>query len=116
MATHPATAITRGRALPLPALPRGVADADRRPHPERALLLAPWTARGDQSSLSAISGEPGIGKSTLVASVARELHDRGELVLYGRAEEDPILPYGPLMQAIRHYVQSRPELTATSGC
>ena len=58
-----------------------------------------------------ISGEPGIGKSTLVASVARELHDAGELVLYGRAEENPILPYGPLTQAIRHYVRSRPELT-----
>ena len=79
---------------------------------ERTRLLAPWTAGRDQPSLSAISGEPGIGKSTLVASVARELHDAGEVVLYGRAEEDPILPYGPLTQAIRHYVQSRPELTS----
>ena len=40
----------------------------------------------------------------------------GELVLYGRAEEDPILPYGPLTQAIRQYVRSRSELTPTSGC
>jgi DNA-binding SARP family transcriptional activator len=79
---------------------------------ERALLLARWTDGSDQSTLSAISGEPGIGKSTLVAAVARELHDAGELVLYGRAEEDPILPYGPLTQAIRHYVRSRSELTA----
>ncbi|MFZ0388616.1 MAG: AAA family ATPase, partial [Solirubrobacteraceae bacterium] len=78
---------------------------------ERGRLLAPWTGRGDQSSLSAISGEPGIGKSTLVASVARERHDAGALVLYGRAEEDPILPYGALTQAIRHYVRCRPELT-----
>jgi DNA-binding SARP family transcriptional activator len=101
------------RSVPLPALLRRrsetpIAGRIR----ERALLLAPWTGGGDQSSLSAISGEPGIGKSTLVASVARELHDAGALVLYGRAEEDPILPYGPLTQTIRQYVRSRPELAA----
>ncbi len=99
------------RAVPLPVL---LGRHSERPIVgralERGLLLAPWTAKAIESSLSAISGEPGIGKSTLVASVARELHDRGELVLYGRAEEDPILPYGPLTQAIRHYVRSRPDL------
>jgi DNA-binding SARP family transcriptional activator len=100
-----------GRAVPLPALLRRRSERPIAGRTlERALLLAPWTTRSDHPSLSAISGEPGIGKSTLVAAVARELHDRGELVLYGRAEEDPILPYGPLTQAIRHYVRSRPEL------
>jgi DNA-binding SARP family transcriptional activator len=101
-----------GRVVPLPAFLRRRAEAPIAGRTrERGLLLAAWAGRGDQSSLSAISGEPGIGKSTLVASVARELHDAGALVLYGRAEEDPILPYGALTQAIRHYVRSRPELT-----
>ncbi len=102
-----------GRTVPLPARLRrrsGALIAGRTL--ERALLLGPWTARSDQSSLSVVSGEPGIGKSTLVASAASELHDRGALVLYGRAEEDPILPYGAVTQALRHYVRSRPELAA----
>jgi DNA-binding SARP family transcriptional activator len=100
-----------GRTVPLPPLLRRRSETPTAGRTEeRARLLAPWTGGDDQSSLSAISGEPGIGKSTLVASVARELHDQGQLVLYGRAGEDPILPYGPLTQAIRYYVRSRPEL------
>jgi DNA-binding SARP family transcriptional activator len=99
------------RAVPLPAPLRRLAETPIAGRArERALLLGPWTDGRDQSSLTAISGEPGIGKSTLVASVAGDLHDRGELVLYGRADEDPILPYGALTQALRHYVRSRPEL------
>jgi DNA-binding SARP family transcriptional activator len=108
----PGDDLPAGRTVPLPTFLRRRSEgpiAGR--SQERGLLLAPWTEPGDQSSLSAISGEPGIGKSTLVASVARELHDAGALVLYGRAEEDPILPYGALTQAIRHYVRSQPQLT-----
>ncbi len=40
-----------------------------------------------------ISGEAGIGKSTLVAHTARAAHVQGGIVLYGRCDEDFGVPY-----------------------
>ena len=79
---------------------------------ERELLLRACSDGGEQPSVATVAGEPGIGKSTLIASVARELHEHGAIVLYGRAEEDPILPYAALTQAARHYVRQLPALVA----
>jgi hypothetical protein len=79
---------------------------------ELALLAAPWRDDAEHPSVASLSGEPGIGKSTLVAAVAREAHERGTIVLYGRAEEDPIVPYAAVVQALRHYIRHAPELVA----
>lgn len=53
-----------------------------------------------------ISGEPGIGKSTLSGHVCREAHADGAAILYGRCEEGVGAPYGPwaelLAQLARH--------------
>ena len=105
-----------GRRRPAMALPRLLARRAAAPVVGRARelerLLEPWALGGDHPSVASVSGEPGIGKSTLVAAVAREAHGRGATVLYGRAEEDPILPYAALVQALRHYVRHIPELAA----
>ena len=53
--------------------------------------------------LLVISGEPGIGKSRLAAELARlALADGGE-VLVGHAEEEPVAPYQPFIEALGQY-------------
>ena len=47
-----------------------------------------------------VSGEPGIGKTTLVAKAARAAHAAGSSVLYGGAEEDLAIPYRPWVAAL----------------
>jgi DNA-binding SARP family transcriptional activator len=51
-----------------------------------------------------LAGESGIGKTSLAAAFAREASDRGgTTVLYGRADEEPLLPYQPFAEAIWHW-------------
>jgi class 3 adenylate cyclase/tetratricopeptide (TPR) repeat protein len=51
-----------------------------------------------------LSGEAGIGKSTLLSHCARQAHAHGAVVLYGRCDEDLAVPYRPFAEALRHYV------------
>jgi class 3 adenylate cyclase/tetratricopeptide (TPR) repeat protein len=51
-----------------------------------------------------ISGEPGIGKTTLVAQAARTAHGSGANVLYGNCEEDFGVPYLPWTTALSQLV------------
>ena len=55
-----------------------------------------------------VSGEPGIGKTTLVAKAAREAHAEGSNVLYGAAEEDLAIPYRPWVAALSNLVDAIP--------
>ena len=48
-----------------------------------------------------ISGEAGTGKSTLAAHSAIDVHGRGGHVLWGRAAQEAIVPFEPLVQALR---------------
>ena len=50
----------------------------------------------------ALTGEPGIGKTRLAAEIAARAHAEGATVLYGRADEDPVIPYEPFVEALRH--------------
>lgn len=47
-----------------------------------------------------VSGEAGLGKTRLVSECARDAHDEGALVLYGRCEEDLPRQYAPWAEAI----------------
>ena len=51
-----------------------------------------------------VSGEPGIGKSTLCRQVAQGAHAQGLCVLYGRCDEDLSLSYQPFVEALNHLV------------
>ena len=51
-----------------------------------------------------MSGEPGIGKTRLVAHLARIAHDEGATVLYGRCDAGVSLPYRPFVEALHDYV------------
>jgi hypothetical protein len=47
-----------------------------------------------------LAGGPGMGKTRLAAELAREVHDRGGLVLYGRCTPEPNDPLQPFTQAL----------------
>jgi DNA-binding SARP family transcriptional activator len=55
-----------------------------------------------------VTGEPGIGKTSLVASLARQLHADGGTVLYGRCLEIARHPYQPFSEALGYYVEHAP--------
>ena len=67
-----------------------------------------------------VSGEPGMGKTSLVAQVARAVHSDGATVLYGGCDEDLAVPYKPWVEALTPLVQSLPDevlrrFTETNG-
>ena len=77
---------------------------------EREVLSRAWQSIHDaQRRVAIVAGEPGIGKTTLTAVLARQVAQSGALVLYGRCDEELQLPYQPFVQAISHYVKYAPE-------
>ncbi len=68
---------------------------------ELALLRALWARAGrDGRTAVLVTGEPGIGKTRLVAELAAEVHAQGAVVLYGRAEEEALVPYEPIVACL----------------
>ena len=59
---------------------------------------------GSGRRLVLISGEPGQGKTTLVAEMARQAHGREVTVLLGRCDEEVGIPYLPFAEALGHLV------------
>src|SRR3954451_14965672 len=57
-----------------------------------------------------VSGEPGIGKSRLASEIAREAHEAGATVLYGRSDAESLVPYQPFVTAVPHYMAHRESL------
>jgi class 3 adenylate cyclase len=55
-----------------------------------------------------ISGEPGIGKTTLVGQLAREAHDRGAAVLFGHCAEDLGVAYQPWIEVLEYWIEHGP--------
>ena len=77
---------------------------------EEARLRALWVevSAGDRR-FGCVAGEPGIGKTRLVAEVAGRIQREGATVLWGRSSEELLIPYQPFVEALRHYVDSCPE-------
>jgi class 3 adenylate cyclase len=51
-----------------------------------------------------VSGEAGVGKTTLVSESVRAAFDDGACVLFGHCEEDLVTPYRLFAEALEHYV------------
>ena len=66
-------------------------------------------AAGQGREVLLVSGEAGLGKTTLVADAARAAFDGGACVLFGHCEEDLATPYQLFAEAIGHYVIHAPE-------
>jgi class 3 adenylate cyclase/tetratricopeptide (TPR) repeat protein len=56
-----------------------------------------------------VAGEPGIGKTSLVARVSSVVYDEGAIVVYGRADEDLGIPYQPWIEVLTQLVEGLPE-------
>jgi hypothetical protein len=70
-----------------------------------AAVDAIW--RGERRGVL-VSGEPGIGKTTLAASAALAAAGRGAVVVSGRCDEELHRPYQPWAQALDHLVEHLP--------
>ncbi len=66
-------------------------------------------AAGEGREVLFVSGEASLGKTTLVAEVARVAFDSGACVLFGHSEEDLATPYQLFAEALGHYVTHAPE-------
>ncbi len=77
---------------------------------ERDALLDRWKdAIAGRPGLVVVSGEPGIGKTRLVAEVAITANDGGGTVLYGRSEEELDVAFRPWAEALGHLVAHAPD-------
>ncbi len=61
-------------------------------------------AGGEGREILLISGEAGLGKTTLAAEAARAAFDAGACVLFGHCEEELATPYQLFAEALGHYV------------
>ena len=50
-----------------------------------------------------LAGDAGIGKTTLIAELARQVHGAGAIVLAGRSPRETVVPYQPFLEALRHW-------------
>jgi DNA-binding SARP family transcriptional activator len=110
--------IRRGRGASAPraasvhaALPAPLARTVRPVGREDALrrLSAAWEdARSGALRVALVSGEPGIGKTTLVGEFCQRAHAAGAAILYGRCDEEPLLPHQPFVEALERHLSSLP--------
>jgi DNA-binding SARP family transcriptional activator len=108
----------RDYQIPLPAELLASADAPlvgRKAELER--LTALWAqaaqaksgpVRDSSGRVVLLTGDPGIGKTRLVAEIARRAHEAGAFVLAGRSPQEALVPYQPFVEALRHYFLSAP--------
>ncbi len=78
-------------------------------------MLDSWraTIRGE-TQLCVLSGEPGLGKTSLLGHFAREVVEGSGIVLYGRCDERTSAPYQPFADAFGHFVAHFPAIELES--
>ena len=82
-----------GRAFQSPFVGRGQ---------ELAQLEQLWhKAQSGSRRLALIAGEPGIGKTRLAERLAELAHRDGATVLFGRCDDDAVVPMQPFVQVLR---------------
>src|SRR5919109_1464034 len=76
---------------------------------ELEALDGAWTtAVGGERVLALVGGEPGVGKTALVAQAATSIYKAGGLVLCGRWDEEVLAPYQAFREALSAYAQACP--------
>ena len=64
---------------------------------------------GGPREVVVVSGEAGLGKTTLVAELSRHSFNAGACVLFGHCEEDLATPYQLFAEVLGHFVTHAPE-------
>ena len=73
---------------------------------ESSMVADAWSrCRGGSFEVVLVAGEPGIGKTRLVAEAAADARADGATVLAGRCDEDLRVPFGPFVGALRWAVE-----------
>lgn len=68
-------------------------------------LDALWqAAAAGKRRVPLLTGEPGIGKTSLVTELGRRVHARGAIVLHGRCDESISAAFQPIVEALRQLV------------
>ena len=105
---HGLTPVNTAHPALLAPFPPALAMASRSPLIGRetpSAVLRDLVGRSvDGPTLAFISGDPGIGKTSLISHFASHMRDKGALVLYGRCDEDAGLAYQPFVEAIGSYI------------
>ena len=76
-------------------------------HAELAQLDEWWRAPAGERVML-LAGDPGIGKTRLLAETSVRAFASGALVLAGRAPEETLVPYQPFLEALGHYISRAP--------
>jgi DNA-binding SARP family transcriptional activator/tetratricopeptide (TPR) repeat protein len=109
--------VRRGRiarpaaAASVPALPAALAAAERPEGrgPALARLEQAWAdAAAGALRFALVSGEPGIGKTTLAGELARRVHAHSGAVLLGRSDEQALVPFQPWIEALERLLDALP--------
>ena len=98
--------------IPLPgrlAVRPPVGVVGREEETETIRQAAKRVANGEGREIVLVSGEAGLGKTTLVGDAAREAVDLGAVALFGHCEEHLATPYQLFSEALGHYVSHAPE-------
>jgi class 3 adenylate cyclase len=74
---------------------------------ELEILEGAWKRTTDGTRrVALVLGESGIGKTRLAAELSRRVDEQGGMVLYGRCDEETIVPYQPFVEALRPFVSA----------
>ncbi|GAC1517501.1 MAG: BTAD domain-containing putative transcriptional regulator [Acidimicrobiales bacterium] len=92
--------LARSTALPRPIVELRTTLVGRRAEVARGLSIFDEVVAGASQTIL-VSGEPGVGKTSLVAELAQQLHERGATVLYGRCDEELHIAYQPFREALQ---------------
>jgi class 3 adenylate cyclase/tetratricopeptide (TPR) repeat protein len=101
----PAAALAHVRLRAAPPVPAGLrlhADAPLvgRERELDALTTAWNAATTGRASVALVAGEPGVGKTRLLAALAQRVADDGGLILHGRCDEEAVRAYQPFAEAV----------------